>query len=77
MLIDMGRLGQRSKWPTATYHDAYDRGPVARTLHLKKEGRKGGKENDDEKPVNQLLLSILPARAKSSPCLYSRFALAW
>lgn len=37
MLIDMGRLGQRSKWPTATYHDAYDRGPVARTLHLRKE----------------------------------------
>jgi hypothetical protein len=73
MLIDMGRLGQRSKWPTATYHDAYDRGPVARTLHLRKEKA----EKDDEKPVNQLLLSILPARAKSSPCLYSRFALAW
>lgn len=37
MLIDMGRLGQRSKWPTATYHDAYDSGPVARTWHLRKE----------------------------------------
>jgi hypothetical protein len=75
MLIDMGRrLGQTSKGPTGCYVPLRLRQWRRRTLHLKREGwRQGGRENDEEKPVNQLLLSILPTRTKSSRCLYSRF----
>mmetsp|Transcript_9059 Transcript_9059/g.16408 ORF Transcript_9059/g.16408 Transcript_9059/m.16408 type:complete len:127 (+) Transcript_9059:325-705(+) len=76
MLIDMGRrLGQTIRGPTGCYVVPLRlRQWRRRTLHLKREGwRQGGRENDEEKPVNQLLLSILPTRTKSSRCLYSRF----